>query len=147
MRELWESPDLFGSHLVEYEAANTKDDTRRQSLIVEFKALRPVSKDQKLLGFNTVFDQYGGFVCSPMISDVQDESLREELMHRGLAQRDAEHVTQAICNDCDVFLTRDEKSIIKPHRAWLEERFPGFKVRLPSELLEELRAMVPAKSE
>jgi hypothetical protein len=47
------------------------------------------------------------------------------------------HITQAVCNDCDVLLTRDVKSIITPHREWLEKRFPKLKVRLPSELLAE----------
>jgi hypothetical protein len=49
----------------------------------------------------------------------------------GLTRKDAEHLTQAICNHSDVFLTRDEKSIIK-HRAKIEARFP-IKVRKPSE--------------
>jgi len=55
-------------------------------------------------------------------------------MTHGLEQRDAEHITQAVCNNCDVFLTRDEDSIITPHRHWLEQKFPGLKIRLPSEL-------------
>ena len=43
-------------------------------------------------------------------------------MDRGLAWKDAEHITQAVCNNCDVFLTRDVKTIIRPHRTWLEKR-------------------------
>jgi len=70
-----------------------------------------------------------------MISDVQDEAIRSELIAHGLEQRDAENITQAVCNDCDVFLTRDERTIINPQRAWLEQRFPKLKVWLPSELL------------
>ena len=34
-------------------------------------------------------------------------------------------------------LTRDEETIIKPHGRWLEEKFPGFRVRLPSKLVAE----------
>ena len=56
---------------------------------------------------------------------------------RGLEQRDAENITQAVCNDCDVFLTRD-KGIIK-HCEWLEQRFSKLKVWLPSELLAFIR--------
>jgi hypothetical protein len=37
-----------------------------------------------------------------------------------------------------VFLTRDVKSIIKPHRKWLEERLRPLKIWKPSELLEAL---------
>jgi hypothetical protein len=39
-----------------------------------------------------------------------------------------------------VFLTRDEGSIIKPYRQWLEQRFPNLRIGLPSELLKELAA-------
>jgi hypothetical protein len=92
------------------------------------------------LGIHTQTDQYGGFVSSPLISDVQDEALRDELINRGLTRRDAEHITQAICNGCDVFLTRDEGTIIKPHGQWLESRFPGLKVWLPSQLLAFITA-------
>ena len=126
---------MFGSHLVRHEVMNTKDASKRDQLIAEQAALKPLPKDEKLLGFHTTSDQRGGFVCFPMIADVQDETIRTELIARGLKQRDAEHITQAVCNDCDVFLTRDERTIINPHRAWLEQRFPKLKVRLPSELL------------
>lgn len=71
---------------------------------------------------------------------IQAEKLRAELIERGLEQRDAEQITQAVCNSCDVFLTRDKKTIIKPHRAWLENRFPTLKVRVPSEFAAELAA-------
>jgi len=126
---------MFGSRIVGYEADMTKDQTQRRSLIIDFKALEPIQKDERLLGFNYVEDPYGGFVCSPLISDVQDETLRQELMERGLQQRDAEHITQAVCNNCDVFLTRDEKSIIIPHREWLENRFPKLKIMRPVALV------------
>jgi len=82
-----------------------------------------VPHDQKLLGFNIQISQYT-CINSPIISDVQDEAIRAELM---------EH-----CNNCDVFLTRHEDSIITPHRHWLEQKFPGLKIRLPSELIAEL---------
>ena len=59
-------------------------------------------------------------------------------MQRGLSQRDSEHLAQAISNRCSVFLTRDEATIINPRRDWIEEAFPPLKVRLPSELLNEI---------
>ncbi len=135
IKQLAEEYSMFGSHLVNYEAAKTENGVQRDHLIVDCKTLVPIPKDEKLLGFNTQFDWYGGFICSPIISDVQDEALRKELIDHGLGQRDAEHIVQAVCNDCDVFLTRDEGSIITPHRQWLEAQFPKLKVRLPSELL------------
>lgn len=119
----------------------TPDQNRRAALIINYEALLPISKDEKLLGFHHQSDPYGGFVTYPLISDIQDEQLHDELVKQGLDPPDAKHITQAISNDCDVFLTRDESSIIKPHRKWLEMRFDGFRVRLPSELLLDLAAL------
>ena len=42
---------------------------------------------------------------------------------RGLDRRDAQNITQAICNKCEVFPTRDVKTIMRRHRDWIEERF------------------------
>jgi hypothetical protein len=136
---------LFGSRLDLREVEATAKNVRRDSLILEYKSLEPIPKDEKLLGFNSVSDQYGGFVCHPLIADCQDEALRRELLEHGLEPNDAEHLTQAVCNDCRVFLTRDEHTIINPHRQWLEKRFPKLKIRLPSELLNEL-ASAPQSS-
>ncbi len=138
LKQLAEKYLMFGSRAVLRELMNTPEQNQRNNLIVDYKALAPIPKDEKVHGFHTQIDQYGGSVSYPLVSDVQDETLRTELMQRGLDRPDAEHITQAICNDCDVFLTRDEKTIIKPHREWLETRFPTLKIRRPSELLKEL---------
>ncbi len=142
LKQLAEGHSMFGSLVVLRELMNTTEQTQQNNLIVDYKALEPIPKDEKVHGFHTQTDQYGGFVSYPLVSDVQDETLRDELTQRGLELRDAEHITQAVCNDCDVFLTRDESTIIKPHRGWLETRFPTLKVRLPSELLEELASLL-----
>jgi hypothetical protein len=138
IERLAERCSMFGSHIVRYEPTNTKKETRRNELIIDYQELERVPNDEKLLGYNTVTDQYGGFCCSPLISDVQDEALRDELVKHGLGQRDAEHITQAVCNDCDVFLTLDMKTIINPHGHWLKKRFPKLHVLRPSQLLEVL---------
>jgi hypothetical protein len=137
LNQLAEKYPMFGSHLVRYEAEKTKDEIRRGHLIVDVDELQNVPNDQKLLGFNIQITQYT-CINSPIISDVQDEAIRTELMKLGLEQRDAEHITQAVCNNCDVFLTRDEDSIITPYRLRLEQKFAGLKIRLPSELIAEL---------
>src|SRR5258708_37582710 len=43
---------MFGSHIVRYEAMNTENESKRQQLVAEYDALKPVPKDEKLLGFN-----------------------------------------------------------------------------------------------
>ena len=73
------------------------------------------------------------------MSDVQYDALCMELEQRGLSRADAQHITEAVCNTCDVFLTRDRTTIITPHRAWLEARFANFKIRSPSELVADLQ--------
>ena len=83
-------------------------------------------------------DRYG-FVNIPRLADSQDDGLRDELIREGFDRLDAEHITQAVCNDSDVFLTRDERTITS-RRQWLEQRFPKLNFRLPSELLAELAA-------
>ena len=140
LEELAERYSMFGSRVALRELMMTTDPTTKEHLIVEYQNLEPVPNDERVDGFHTQYDQLGGFVTCPLISDVQDEALRDELMGRGMKRRDAEHITQAVCNECDVFLTRDERTIIKPHRSWLESRFPNLKVCLPSEFLHELEA-------
>jgi hypothetical protein len=133
--ELLEMFAMFSSHITYYEANNTKNQLCRDALIEECELLTPIPKDQRLLGFNNQILPYGGCLCSPIISDVQDETIRKELIDRGLERRDAEHITQAVCNHCDKFLTCDVKTIIKSHGQWIKERFNLMAVR-PSELLQ-----------
>ena len=138
LKKILKTHELYGSAVVLRELMETKDDSKRADLHDDYKNLCQVSNDEQVLGFYTQSDQYGGFITQPIVSDVHDESICRELIARGLTPKDAQHITQAVCNGCDVFLTRDEESIIKPHRAWLENRLQGLKVRLPSELIPEL---------
>jgi hypothetical protein len=121
------------------ELTATRNEALRQDLLTDYEALESIANDEKVLGVDTQYDRLGGFITNPLVSDVQDEPLRDQLMQRGLSQRDSEHLAQAISNCCSVFLTRDEATIIKPHRDWIEETFPSLKVRLPSELLNEIK--------
>ncbi len=104
LKQLAEKYLMFGSLVVLRELMNTTEQTQQNHLIVDYKALEPIPKDEKVHGLHTQTDQYGGCVTYPLVSDVQDERLREELTQHGLKLRDAEHVTQAVCNGCDVFL-------------------------------------------
>jgi hypothetical protein len=48
-------------------------------LTADFDLLEGILKDEKLVGFNTVYDQYGGFTTNPLISDIQDDRIFEEI--------------------------------------------------------------------
>jgi hypothetical protein len=122
------------------ELMQTADVLQRNNLIVDYEALQPIPKDEKLLGIQYVQTGQYGFVNIPRLADTQDDALRDELIREGFERLDAEHITQAVCNDCDVFLTRDERTIVK-RRPWLEARFPKLKIRRPSELLAEIEAL------
>lgn len=140
---------LLRSHIVRGEIERTKNDAIREQLEADYKLLENILYDEKLLGINTVYDQFGGFTSSPLISDIQDqklfEEIHQEIMRRRVSgpaivrtSRDAEHLAQAISNGCDYFLTRDQKTIIRPMRKWLEQRYPPIKIRKPSELVAEI---------
>jgi hypothetical protein len=130
---------LHSSNLGHNEVMKTPNPVRRQQLVDEAEQRERVQNNERLLGFHAHDMGSRGFISYPLMSDVQDDALCQELEQRGLDRADAQHITQAICNACDIFLTRDRKTIIKPHRAWLEARFPCLKIRLPSELVAELR--------
>lgn len=130
---------LMGSLVCLRELLNTTNDEKRIKLRKDFDTLECASNDEKVFVFHTQYDQLSGFSANPLVSDVQDGNLRNKLMKRGLDQKDAEHLTQTICNGCDVFLTRDENTIITLHRTWIEVEFSPIKVRLPTELVFELR--------
>jgi hypothetical protein len=132
---------LLSSRLNDRELSETADPSQRAKLKTDYDALGKIERDEQIVGFNTVYDRTGGFVGFPLISDVQDEQTRDELIKMGLSKRDAEHISQALSNDCDYFLTRDEKTIIRPHRDKIEKRFPSLKVRTPLELIAELRSL------
>jgi hypothetical protein len=129
---------LLRSRVALRELDRTKNQVHRNKLRADYESLEKIPNDERLCGFHTNFDQFGGFITNPIISDIQDDNLYRRLRERGLATNDAEHLTQAICNRCDIFLTRDEQTIIGPHRGWLESQFPPLKIRLPSELVAEL---------
>jgi len=130
--------EMVTSRVTLRETERTKDEQTRRDLKENVNNLTPVARDEKVLGFQTLQDQYGGFIGYPLVSDVQDEKIFSELFSLGLTDReDAQHLTQAICNECSVFLTVDESTIIK-HRDKIQSRFP-IRVRKPSELLKELK--------
>jgi hypothetical protein len=129
---------MFRSRVDLRELEKTTNQSQREKLRLDYESLEQIPKDEKHYASYGQTDQLGGAIENPLVSDVQDEKLCQELQHRGFERGDAQHITQALCNDFDVFLTRDVDTIIKPHREWLETQFPSLKIRLPTELLVEL---------
>ena len=129
---------LLRSNIIRRELEKTRGARQRDALLNDFLRLVPVAKDEKVLGYdNQITDPYGGFVTNPLVSDVQDEHLVQKLRRDlNLSLEDAQHLAQAISNEADVFLTRDEEHFVKQCLA-IESQFK-IKVRLPSELLAEI---------
>jgi hypothetical protein len=125
---------LFTSNIVNYEATNTADESKRNTLVEDHRAREKVAQDEKLHGFHSYGDSRTWITC-PLLSDVQDEKLHAEVMKQGIKLIDAKHLTQAACNKCDVFLTCDNGIIRR--RQWLEQRL-NLRVLRPSELVKQL---------
>jgi hypothetical protein len=130
---------LLASKLNDQQISKTKDPDQKAQLRDDYDAFGKVALNERLLFFSTVFDQRGGFVCSPIMSDIQDEPTRDELLKMGLDRDDADHISQALANNCDYFLTRDESTIIK-YRDEIERRFP-VKIRTPLEMVGQLQSL------
>ena len=129
---------LLRSNIIRHELEKTRSLTQRDALLDDFLRLVPVAKDEKVLGFDSLqTDPFGGFVTNPLVSDVQDERLVEKLRDElDLPNADAQHLAQAISNNADVFLTRDEEHFIS-QRLNIQAQFK-IRIRLPSEALAEI---------
>ena len=88
--------------------------------------------DHKVLGFHTQADQYGGCICTPLVTDIVDDPLYSDLLAAGLATDDAKHLMYAIHNGYQRFLTCDNG--ILSRRVGLEKRCPSIRIQMPSDL-------------
>jgi hypothetical protein len=125
---------MYRSRVDRSELENMRDPQQREGLRRDYESLAPIPRDENPIGFYNQMDHVGTVSMGPIVLDIQDEALYLELCKRGLKHRDAQHLTQAISNSCDVFLTRDNGIIA--HRDWLMTQ--GIRVRRPSELISEL---------
>src|SRR5882724_4650 len=105
------------------ESWREQDRTQDQVVRSQLQKNRPdvpvVTDDHKVLGFHFQQDQFGGFVSYPLLTEIVDEGLFDNLKKEGLKDADARHLMYAICNDCDRFITTDphfldRKSGLKP---------------------------------
>lgn len=86
-------------------------------------------------GEASYWDEHGGW-SNPIF---QDDSLWLRLLELGLHDIDAHHLTVAIYAGCDIFLTRDRKTILN-RKSEVEAEFP-IRLRCPSEFLAEVELL------
>lgn len=122
------------------EIERTQDVTTKDRLKNAFHTHTILEYDNEVLGFHNQPDQYGGFISSPLVSDVIDEAVFSELRALGLTKGDPYHLMVAFANGCDRFLTTDPDFINR--RVDIELRLRSIKIVTPSELLAELSARV-----
>lgn len=110
--------------------------TQRDALFNDFLQIVPVANDEKALSVDEqTTDPFGGFAKSPLVSDVQDESLVGKLQKQfSLEKFDAQHLAQALSNSANIFLTRDERHFLKQRKRQAIEKDFNIKIRLPSEV-------------
>ena len=127
------------SREVRHEVDRTREPDKKARLKEHASELGNVKEDHRLEGFN--IQDYGryGFISSPLISDVVDESMFEALTTDGLKRGDAIHFVNAVTNKCDVFLTTDPDFMDR--RPQLEAQYPPIRIMKPTELLAELKRL------
>lgn len=128
---------MVGSRISAQNIEQAKDSATLQKLKVIYETLNRVAKERKIRGFSELRDQYGGQICNPIPTEILDRNIFSQLCSIGLdADDDARHLTIAICNKADIFLTTDPDYLDR--RSLIEERYPGIRVLRPSELKIEL---------
>ena len=92
--------------------------------------------DHKVLGFHTQTDQHGGCISNPLVTDIVDGKMYEDLLAAGLKTDDAKHLMYAVHNGYQRFLTCDNGILCR--RGVLENRCcPSMRIQRPSELAAE----------
>jgi predicted nucleic acid-binding protein len=119
------------------EQERTRDAARRSQLEAARDLVSVVQADHRVVGFENVLGPFGTIAANPIVSDVVDEPLFEDLKALGLRGSDARHFMYAAANDCDRFVTLDRDFLAR--RSLLEARCPSIRVVRPSELAAELR--------
>jgi hypothetical protein len=118
------------------EQERTKSDETREELRSARAAVDVVLDDHRLLGFNTIDYGYGGFIASPLLTDIVDEVLFATLRNLSLKDADARHLMYAVVNRCVRFVTTDPDFIGR--REAIEGTCPTIRIVRPSELLAEI---------
>jgi hypothetical protein len=111
---------------------------RREALKAAYDAAIKLEDDHRVKGFSNQDLGAMGYSSNPLVTDVPDEQIFADLCAMGFKAMDARHLTVAIHNKCDVFLTCD-KRIVK-RREEFQRRYATIRILKPSELLDLLTA-------
>jgi hypothetical protein len=131
-----EKVDVVTSRESWREQERTANAEVREELCASRDKMSVVSKDHKLLGFNSVDLGYRGFISSPLVTDIVDKAIFLGLQAAGLKSADARHLMYALCNGCVRFVTTDPDFLDR--RSAIETAYPQIRLSKPSEMLEEL---------
>src|SRR5262252_4352713 len=73
-----------------------QDEAGREAMRQDHATKGRVNRDHTVKGFFSLWDQYGGGGCFPMVADVPNEDVYAELRALGIQDMDAEHIAIAI---------------------------------------------------
>jgi hypothetical protein len=119
------------------EQDRTRDVERRSRLHDARHLVSVVQADHRVLGFDSIEGPLGTVATTPIVTDLVDEELFNDLASLGLQAADARHFMYAASNACVRFVTVDSDFLHRKQA--LESRVPGLQVVRPSELATELR--------
>jgi len=91
------------------ELEKTPDLARRGALRAAYDAATLLDDDHTVEGFSNVDLGALGSVTTPLVEDAPDKEIFAALRGMGLHVMDARHLTAAIHNRCEAFLTTDKK--------------------------------------
>jgi len=120
------------SQRVSNEIERHRDKEAQALLKLATNSIARVKTDHQVVGFQTHSDYLGGMCAFPLVTDAADRGIFESLTQIGLTRVDAQHLTNAIYNKCEVFLTRDKKTILK-FRDKICALYPDIRIYKPSE--------------
>jgi hypothetical protein len=130
--------DLFTSRLTWHEQGHTKQPLIRAQLEAARGNTSTVPVDTKHLGGRMQAIHGGGFISVPMLTDILDSALYNDVRSLGLKDIDARHLVHAHVNNCAWFVTTDPD--FTAITAMLEARCHGFRIAVPSLAAAELSA-------
>jgi hypothetical protein len=123
------------------EQARTTDLQKRAALAASANLVSVVQNDHRLLGFASLDYGSRGFISYPLIDDIVEPALFEQLTKTaGLKGADAKHVMYAVANDCDYFVTLDTRDLL-PRRWAIESICPRLKIMTPTEAIAAIRTV------